>query len=95
MLDFFDHLFISEEIGFSKPSREFFHACMQRLNEGRAEPILAKDVMVIGDSLSSDIAGGIGSGMQTVYFNPRQKEIPSEVKPNFTVGTLKEIKELL
>lgn len=95
MLDFFDHLFISEEIGFSKPSREFFHACMQRLNEGRAEPISAKDVMVIGDSLSSDIAGGIGYGMQTVYFNPRQKEIPSEVKPNFTVGTLKEIEEIL
>lgn len=95
MLDSFDYLFISEEIGFSKPSREFFDVCLQRLNEGRKEPISAKDVVIIGDSLSSDIAGGMAAGMQTVCFNPRQKEIPSDFKPNFTVRTLKEIEEIL
>ncbi len=95
MLDCFHHLFISEEIGWSKPSREYFDVCMQRLNEGQTEPISEKDVMIIGDSLSSDITGGIAAGMQTVYYNPLQKEIPSDIKPNFTVRALKEIEAIL
>ena len=95
MLPLFSHLFISEEIGYSKPSAEFFDVCMQRLNEGQTEPISAKDVMIIGDSLSSDIAGGKGAGMQTLFFNPQKKEVPQGITPDHVVFSLKEIREIL
>lgn len=95
MISFFSHLFISEEIGHSKPAHEFFEVCLRRLNETLSEPILPKDVMIIGDSLTSDIAGGIHAGMQTLFYNPGEKEIPSDIKPNFVVRALKEINEIL
>ena len=95
MLDFFEHLFVSEEIGSAKPTREFFEVCLQRLNQGREERLEAKDLMIIGDSLSSDIAGGIGFGMKTLFYNPKKKEIPSELRPDFIVNTLKEIERIL
>ena len=95
MLPFFTHLFISEEIGFSKPSFEFFAVCLERLNEGDKDEISAEDVMIIGDSLSSDIAGGKGAGMKTLFFNLKKQEIPSEIQPDFTVNTLREIQSIL
>ncbi len=95
MISFFSHLFISEEIGYSKPSREFFDACMQRLNQGSDRQILPKEVMIVGDSLSSDIAGGKRFGMQTLFYNPMNQAIPENLKPDFTVRTLKEIQGIL
>lgn len=93
MLPYFSQLFISEQIGFSKPSAEFFNACLKRLNE--TEPVFPEDVVMVGDSLSSDIAGGIAAGMQTVYYNPRNKEIPSEIKPDHVIRSLFELWEIL
>lgn len=95
MLGYFDHLFISEEIGHSKPSCEYFQAAMDRLNAGRENPFLPQDLVIIGDSLTSDIAGGIGFGIKTLFYNPRGKEIPPETRPDFTVKSLKEIENIL
>lgn len=95
MLHYFKHLFISEEMGYSKPSREFFEICLKRLNEESDEEIFPNDIILIGDSLSSDIAGGIGFGLQTVFFNPQNKQIPADLKPDFTVQTLHEIQAII
>ena len=95
MLPFFTHLFISEEIGFSKPSLDYFAVCLARLNEGLREKILPEDIMMIGDSLTSDIAGGKGAGMKTLFFNLKKQEIPKELLPDFTVNSLHEIQNIL
>lgn len=95
MLDFFSHLFISEEIGYAKPSPEFFQVCMERLHAKSDGKLLPRDVMIIGDSLSSDIAGGIAFGLQTLYYNPKKKPVPSEIRPDYMVNTLSEIKNIL
>lgn len=95
MLPFFSDLFISEEIGCSKPSEEFFDACLKRLNSRMKQNILPEEIMIIGDSLSSDIAGGINYGLKTCYYNPHMKAIPCELKPDYVVTTLKEIKNIL
>lgn len=95
MLPFFSHLFISEEIGFSKPSREFFDTCIHRLNEGRKEAILPEEMIMIGDSLTSDMAGGIGAGMKTLFYNPKKKAISPELSIDFVVETLGEIERIL
>lgn len=95
MLPFFSHLFISEEIGHSKPSKEFFSVCMARLNQSLPTPVSSREVAIIGDSLRSDVAGGIHAGMTTIYYNPKKEALPSSTKPDYTIHSLKEIETIL
>ena len=90
MLEFFSHLFISEKLGYSKPSEKFFKACLKEL--GNISPC---EVMVIGDSLSSDIAGGICAGMHTCLYNPKARAVPAQLKIDHIVSSLKEITKIL
>jgi 2-haloacid dehalogenase len=57
---------ISEEVGAAKPDPAIFTIALERM--GRPDP---RDVLVVGDSLSSDIAGGAAAGLDTCWFNPR------------------------
>ncbi len=95
MLPYFSDLFISEEIGSSKPSERFFKTCIDRLNLKSEQEIQPCEIMIIGDSLSSDMAGGIKFGMQTCFYNPDKKSIPREMNLNYHVTSLKEIKNIL
>ncbi len=95
MLPYFSELFISEEIGSSKPSEEFFNTCINRLNSKTEQKIQPCEIMIIGDSLSSDMTGGIQFGMQTCLYNPDKKTIPCGMKLNYNVASLKEIENIL
>lgn len=95
MLPYFSDLFISEEIGCSKPSERFFRICLDRLNLKSEEEILPGEIMIIGDSLSADMAGGIQFGMQTCFYNPYKKSIPCEMNLNYHVASLRELKNIL
>ncbi len=95
MLPYFSDLFISEEIGSSKPSERFFKTCIDRLNLKSEQEILPCEIMIIGDSLSSDMVGGIQFGMQTCFYNPDKKSVPCEMNLNYNVTSLKEIKNIL
>ena len=70
MLDFFDFIFTSEDLGIQKPDPGFFRIAFERLNEGREVPVLPRDAVMIGDSVNSDIRGGKQWGMATVLFCP-------------------------
>lgn len=60
---FIDRLFISEEVGAGKPSKEFFDYVFRSLPDAeRAASV------IIGDSQSSDIKGGLDAGLKTVWF---------------------------
>ncbi len=61
----FEHVLISEELGVAKPDPAFFEIALGRL--GNPDP---RAVLVVGDSLSSDIAGGRAAGLDTCWFNP-------------------------
>ena len=80
MTDYFDYFFISEDIGFSKPAEEFFRESFRRLNGNRSaeEAICPEECVMLGDSLTSDMAGGRSCGMHTVYFS-RGKKCPEAV----------------
>ena len=82
----FERIFISEEIGHEKPKREFFDA-VKALIEGFDE----KDAIVIGDSLTSDIKGGIGAGIDTCWYNPEGKEAPEDMPITYVIRDLEEI----
>lgn len=90
MLKYFTHTFISESLGFSKPSAEFFNCCMQQLGD------IAKDeVMMIGDSLTADIRGGVSFGVVTCWYNHHRQTLPPDLKPDYVVDSLSEIKGIL
>lgn len=87
---YFKGIFISEVVGHEKPSIEFFNYCFDRI------PDFDKDsTIIIGDSLSSDIKGGVNSGIKTIWFNPHYNKNESNITPDYEIHSLDEIKELL
>lgn len=89
--NYFTYFFISEEVGFSKPSKEFFDYAFKKINENRKEKILPNETLIIGDSLTSDIKGGRNYGIKTCYYN--QKTTAEEV--DYQINDLEKIKEIL
>ena len=51
--------------------------------------------MIVGDSLSSDIQGGINAGIKTCWVNPNGKTAPEHVRPDYEIQSLAELPELL
>jgi HAD superfamily hydrolase (TIGR01509 family) len=70
---YFEAVVVSSEIGHAKPSAAFFDHAFTAL--GSPDPAT---VLVVGDSLSSDIAGGRNAGTVTCWFNPAGKPVPTD-----------------
>ena len=92
LLPYFKDVFISEKIGYAKPDPRFFEYAAERI------PNFPKEkAVIIGDSLSSDIAGGIAYGIDTVWYSPDNKPVPAELadKITFVARSYAEIKDFL
>lgn len=87
---YFDGVFVSEDIGIPKPAKEFFDYCFESLNNPSKSEIL-----LIGDSISADITGGINYGIDTIWFNKNNEPLPENIAPTYTVRSLEEIKNIL
>ena len=55
----------------------------------------AAEAMMVGDSLTSDIRGGLNAGLRTVWFNPHGKEPRADIRPGYTIRALSELLPLL
>lgn len=86
----FKDIFISEEIGFQKPMKEYFDYCFKKINN-----IDLDRTLMIGDSLSSDILGGINAGIDTCWLNLDNVVNDTDVIPTYTIHQLKEIYNIL
>lgn len=86
--NFFEKLFISGEIGYEKPDRRFFEAVERGIPD-----FTPKKSLVIGDSLTSDMAGGIGYGIDCCWYNPSHKTTDLPVK--YTISDLCEIENII
>ena len=86
---FFEKVFVSQEIGHNKPSKEYFDACFAQIPGFDREK-----AMIVGDSLSSDIKGGINAGIRTVWVNPGHKDCGA-IKPDYEIEALSQLEELL
>lgn len=87
---YFDGIFISERIGANKPSREFFDAAFATI-----EGFSREETVIVGDSLTSDVLGGINAGIRTCYFNPHSKENNTGITPDYEIRSLSELPILL
>lgn len=95
MSDYFTYCFISSQIGAQKPSKQFFDYCFNALRETEYPDLAPVEVIIIGDSISSDISGGIDYGMHTCLY--QKNEIPdrNDPKADHVVSSLVEIKNIL
>lgn len=87
---YFRETFVSQEIGYNKPSREYFNACAARIPGFDPE----KAIMV-GDSLTSDILGGMQAGMRTCWVNPEHKKAREDIRPDFEIESITQLEQLL
>lgn len=87
---FFEKVFVSQELGANKPSEEFFaRACAQipGFDSGKA--------MMVGDSLTSDILGGIRAGMRTCWVNPSHAPARPDIPADYEIESLAQLEALL
>lgn len=85
---YFDKIFVSDKIGYEKPDKKFFQKIMDLTKFSN------DDLILIGDSIKSDIIGAKNSKIKSIYFNKEDKKISDK---NFTyqVKNLSEIKKIL
>ncbi len=86
----FDDVFLSEEVGFEKPMKEFFDAVF--LRHSILEP---KKTILIGDSLTSDIQGAINAGIVSCWFNPKHEKNTKGIIPDIELDDLSRVIELV
>ncbi|WP_064610038.1 YjjG family noncanonical pyrimidine nucleotidase [Streptobacillus moniliformis] len=82
-------VYISQEIGSSKPSKNFFESIEKDLGFNK------KEVLMIGDSLSADILGANNYGIDSIWFNYMKKENNSNVKPTYFASNFEDILKIL
>ncbi len=86
----FEDIFLSEELGYVKPQRAFFDAAFARIKD--FDP---KRAIILGDSYTSDILGGIQAGIKTCLYDPHRRPKPPEICPDYVIRSLSEFPLLL
>ena len=86
----FDHVFISEVVGIEKPNKGFFDAVFAEIGSFDKD-----EVLIVGDSLTSDIQGGVNAGIKTCWFNPKGVENTSKLKPDYVIKDIGEVSEIV
>lgn len=87
---YFEDIFDSQSIGFQKPSFEFFDYVKTHIKNFNS-----MDALIIGDSLNTDIKGGIISGIDTCWINNKNKVCPAGIKSTYTISNLFELLNIL
>ena len=87
---YMDGIFVSEDAGSQKPQKEYFDYCFARIPQ--ADP---SRMLLVGDSLTSDIKGGINAGVSTCWYNPAGLPEREDIRPDRQIRRLEELKELL
>lgn len=85
-----DGVFLSEQLGVEKPNVEFFDKVFAKIG-----PVDRSEVVIVGDSLTSDIRGGSNAGIRTCWYNPQGETAPDGVKVDHEITDLHEIMDLL
>ena len=84
--EFMEEVFVSERADSEKPNRKIFDTALKTLGVENREHVL-----VVGDSLSSDIQGGINAGLDTCWLNRNHAENPGQVSPTYEIDSLEQL----
>lgn len=90
LIDLFDGVFISEEIGIEKPGIGFFEYVWEQIGEYDLS-----EIMIVGDSLTSDIQGGNNAGIVCCWYNPAGKMNDKNLRIDYEITDLQDILRLI
>lgn len=83
IIEYMEDVFVSERLDCEKPNRRIFDAALRALGVESRERVL-----VVGDSLTSDIQGGVNAGLDTCWLNIHHTANPGKVQPTYEIDTL-------
>lgn len=84
---YFKSVVTSARAGHKKPAKEIFEFALAE------NGFTAKETIMVGDNLLTDIGGASNASVDTVYFNPGK--IAHQSNPNFEIHDLKELVNIL
>lgn len=87
---YFEKIFVSQEIGANKPAIEYFDRCFAQIPG--FDP---KRAMMVGDSLSSDILGGMNAGIATCWINPSHAPADPKIPADYEIESIAQLPALL
>lgn len=90
LYELLDGVFISEDVGFDKPRPEFFDYVLARI-----PPFRADEMLIVGDSLTSDIRGGNNAGIMCCWYNPGHAENDAGVRVDYTIDDLRLLEDIV
>lgn len=88
--DLMDGVFLSEDLGVEKPDILFFEKVFEKIH-----PKDKSQVMIVGDSLTSDIQGGNNAGIMTCWYNPEQNPYQGDLRIDHEIRDLHEVYDLI
>lgn len=87
---YFEKVFVSQEMGLNKPSKAYFDVCFAQIPG--FDP---QKAIMVGDSLTSDILGGINAGIKTCWVNPTHVSARADIQPDYEIENLGQLEGLL
>ena len=85
-----DGVFMSEELGYEKPDPRFFQKVFESVG-----PVEPERVLIVGDSLTSDMEGGRRAGIATCWYNPQHAENDAGLSVDYEIDRLWDVKDIL
>ena len=89
LYDFFEAVFDSQTIGYQKPAKEFFDYVMRHI-----PGFQVREALIIGDSLNTDIKGGLLAGIDTCWLNHKAQPESAEISSTYTISRLTELYDI-
>lgn len=85
-----DGVFVSELMGYPKPRKEYFDACFAQLTDTSRE-----ECLLVGDSITSDIQGGVNAGIAVCWYNPKGQRNDAGLPVDYEIRDLHELMQIL
>ena len=87
---YFDLVVVSETVGAAKPSSQIFEVAFAQMGN-----IDRRAVLMVGDTLSSDVQGGINVGIDTCWFNPTQQPNQTTIQPTYEIASILDLVKIV
>lgn len=88
-----DGVFISDEIGIEKPNIGFFDHVFREL--AKVGDYKKNEILIIGDSLTSDMQGGNNAGILCCWYNPSGSVNTKGLRVDYEIRNLQEVEEII
>ncbi|EES74954.1 MULTISPECIES: YjjG family noncanonical pyrimidine nucleotidase [Paenibacillus] len=88
----FEAVIVSEDTGYSKPHPGIFDYAFEALGLRQTDK---SRVLIVGDSLTSDMKGGLNYGIDTCWYNPYHRPNTLNLRPTYEIRRLAEVKTLV